>query len=394
MTRVGTVALSLALAILALSAGLYLGGHPDKLPESLRDAFVADSGETSVRTEVLDEIQDDFYKSVNREKLENASLKGMVRALKDPFSHYLTPKEADKLEESLQGRFEGVGMSVEQNKRGLLVLNVFGGSPAQRAGIKKNDLITAVNGRSLAGVNSEVATSRIKGPSGTTVRLEVVTPKPRRKRTMTLKRERIEVPVTRTRIVERGGEKIAVIQLLTFSEGSHGLLQREIEKAERKGAKGIVLDLRGNGGGLLEEAVLVTSLFVPEGKKVVSVRGRARKERVEEARGGAIETKTPMVVLVDRGSASASEIVAGALRDLGRARLVGTRTFGKGLVQEPRPLSNGGVLSLTVANYYLPGGKTIGRKGLSPQVKAKDDPKTDRDEALPKALRTLQRELR
>jgi carboxyl-terminal processing protease len=154
-----------------------------------------------------------------------------------------------------------------------------------------------------------------------------------------------------------------------------------------------VLDLRGNGGGLLSEAVLVSSIFVEDGE-IVSVRGRSRPERSENAKGDAIDEDVPMIVLVDGGSASASEIVTGALRDTGRATVVGTNTFGKGLVQEVEPLSNGGYLDLTVANYYLPSGKTIGKGGLEPEVKAKDDPDTDRDEALPIALDALLEESR
>jgi len=391
MTRIGTFALALACALAALCAGLWLGGHPEDLPGPVRDAFVSD--DRALRAEVLDTIQDNFYKPVDRDKLEDASLKGIVDSLEDPFSHYLSPKEANQLNESISGRFEGVGMSVDQDRRGLLVLNVFDRSPAQKAGIHKNDVITAVNGRSIAGVSSQVATSRIKGPSGTKVRLEVLTPKPEKTRTVTVPRARIDVPVTEQRIVERGGKKLAVIRLLTFSEGAHGFLRRDIKRALARGADGIVLDLRGNGGGLLQEAVLVSSIFLEDGK-IVSVRGKHRTERTEDAEGDAIDEDIPVVVLVDRGSASASEIVTGALRDRKRATIVGTRTFGKGLVQEVEPLSNGGVLDLTVANYYLPGGKTITRKGLQPQVKAKDDPKTKRDEALPVALDTLLRETR
>ena len=171
------------------------------------------------------------------------------------------------------------------------------------------------------------------------------------------------------------------------------LLRREIDKLLRQGAEAIVLDLRGNGGGLLSEAVLVSSIFIEDGK-IVSVRGRHRPERTQDAEGDAIDENIPVVTLVDGGSASASEIVTGALRDRNRATVVGTRTFGKGLVQEVEQLSNGGVLDLTVANYYLPGGKTISTRGIKPQVRAADDPDTDRDEALPVALDELLRELR
>ena len=250
-----------------------------------------------------------------------------------------------------------------------------------------------MNGKSIAGVSSEVATSRIKGPAGTSVELQVFTPGAERDRTVKVKRERIEVPVARGRVVERDGAALGVVELFSFSDGAHGLLKREIDRVLDRGAEAIVLDLRGNGGGLLVEAVLVSSLFIEDGE-IVSVRGRSRSERTHEASGDAIDEDIPVVVLVDGGSASASEIVTGALRDRDRGTVVGTRTFGKGLVQEVEHLSNGGVLDLTVANYYLPGGETISAKGIKPDVRAQDDPDTRRDEALPVALETLARELR
>ena len=391
MTKARTVSLVLTCALLALVAGLWLGGHPRSLPGPLRDAFVSE--DRAVRAEVMETIEDNFYRRVDRDELDAASLKAMVRALGDRFSHYLTPKEASQFRESVEGEFEGVGMTVEEDRRGLRVINVFEGSPARRAGIRKGDLITEVNGRSIAGVGSEVATGRIKGPAGTEVRLEVLSPGARRPRTVEVTRRRIEVPVARARVVRRGGSKLGLVQLISFSSGAHGVLRNKVDEVLDKGVKGLVLDLRGNGGGLLREAVLVASAFIENGR-IVSVRGRARPERTEDAVGNAIDERIPMVVLVDGGSASASEIVTGALRDRGRATIVGTRTFGKGLVQEIEPLSNGGILDLTVANYYLPRGETITRKGIAPQVRARDDPRTDRDEALPVALETLLRKAR
>ena len=381
-----TVLLAAACVLVALLAGIWLGGHPESLPGPLRDALVEE--ERAVRAEIIDAIQDNYYRRVDEDKLESDSLKGIVQSLDDPFSHYLTPREARQFQESVEGRFDGVGMTVEEDRRGLRVLSVFEGSPARRAGIRPDDVVVAVNGRSLAGVNSEVATARIKGPPGTDVRLEVLTPSTGRRRTLNVTRRRIEVPVAEGRMVRRGGRDLALVKLLSFSSGAHGHVRARVDRLLDRGADGILLDLRGNGGGLLSEAVLVASQFIEDGE-IVSVRGRARAERTEEAEGDAIDADVPVVVLVDRGSASASEIVAGALRDRGRARLVGTRTFGKGLVQEVEPLTNGGVLDLTVANYYLPSGKTIGRRGLRPQVPARDNPRTDRDEALPKALQAL-----
>jgi carboxyl-terminal processing protease len=388
MPSLRTLWLALAGAIVVLAAGLWLGGHPDSLPGPIRDAFVED--ERALRAEVIDVIEDNYYRRVDEEKLEDASLEGIVRSLGDPFSHYLTPRQAEQLQESVEGRFDGVGMTVEEDRRGLRVLNVFEGTPARRAGIRKGDLITTVNGRSIAGVDSQIATGRIKGPAGTRVRLEVITPGSERERTLTVTRARIKVPVARGRVVERGGRKLGVVQLFSFSSGAHGLLRQQVDRVLRQGARSLLLDLRGNGGGLLREAVLVSSVFIEDGT-IVSVEGRTRRRRTEEARGDAIDKRVPLVVLVDGGSASASEIVAGAVQDRGRGTLAGTPTFGKGLVQEVEPLSNGGVLDLTVAVYKLPSGKRIGRRGLRPQVRARDRERTRRDEGLEAALRTLAR---
>jgi carboxyl-terminal processing protease len=378
--------LVLACTLLALAAGIYLGGHPSTLPGPIRDSFVEE--DRALRSEIVDTIQDNFYKPVDKSKLDDASLKGIVDSLEDPYSHYLTPKEAKAFQESVSGEFEGVGMSVEKDSRGLRVLNVFDGSPAANAGIRKQDLILSVNGRSIAGLSSDLATGRIKGPAGTKVELEVFTPGKSDSRTVHVKREHIQVPVATGRVVERRGHRIGVVRLLGFSSGAHGVLRRQVNKVLGDGAQAIVLDLRGNGGGLLEEARLVASIFIEDGK-IVSVRGRERPERTENAVGDAIDPDIPVAVLVDGGSASASEIVTGALRDRHRATVVGTNTFGKGLVQEVEPLSNGGYLDLTVANYYLPGGRTISTRGLKPQVKAFDKPRTKRDEALPVALDVL-----
>ena len=386
MHYVSTVTIALVCGLAALAGGLYLGGHPESLPRFAQDVFVED--DRSLQAEITEKIENSFYKPVDAERLRQRSLKGTVEALDDPFSQYLPPDEAQQFVQAVEGEFEGVGMTVDEDRRGLQVLNSFPGSPARKAGIRKGDLITAVNGRPLAGVDSRVATGRIKGPAGTSVKLEVTTGRGK-PRTVGVERAKIDIPLVESSLRERGGKKLGVVRLASYSKGAHGEMRAAIDRLRNRGAEGIVLDLRGNGGGLLKEAVLVSSQFIEDGE-IVSVRGRTRSNRTEDAEGDAIDEDIAVVVLVDGGSASASEITAGALRDRGRASLVGQRTFGKGLVQEVEPLSNGGVLDLTVANYYLPSGKTIPlRKGLKPQVEARDNPRTTRDEALPLALDEL-----
>ncbi|MET0972530.1 MAG: S41 family peptidase, partial [Thermoleophilaceae bacterium] len=312
MNSVRSAIVAFLCAVFALFVGIWLGGHPENLPSALQDAFVDE--DRALRAEVIDTIEDHFYRKVKEEKLDDASLKGIVDSLDDPFSHYLTPNEASQFNESVSGEFEGVGMNVEEDRRGLKVLRVFEGSPAEEAGVRRGDFILSVNGKSIAGVGSDVATSRIKGPAGTSVELSVLTPGEGEPRDVEVERERIEVPVATGRIVERDGKKIGVVELLSFSSGAHGILRREVDEVLDKGADGIVLDLRGNGGGLLSEAQLVASVFIEDGR-IVSTRGRSRPERVLDAEGDAIDEDIPVVVLVDGGSASASEIVTGALRD-------------------------------------------------------------------------------
>ena len=386
MSRLSTFLIAGLCTVLALGLGMWLGGHPDRLAGPLQNLFVDD--ERAVRAEVERSIRQNFIRPVDERRLDDASLKGMVDSLGDEFSNYFTPEEARRFQQSVEGQFEGVGMSVEKVRRGLQVLMVFEGSPAQRQGIVKGDVITRVNGKSIAGESANVATAKIKGPPGTRVKLSVFAPETKKTRTLDVRRERIDVPVVRATRRTRDGRQLAHVRLATFSSGAHGKLRQEIDKQLRGGAKGILLDLRGNGGGLLQEAVLVSSIFIEKGL-VVSTDGRSRARREFQAQGGAIKGDVPVVVLVDQGSASASEIVTGALRDTGRATVVGTKTFGKGIFQEVEPLSNKGALDLTVGQYFLPKGENIQKKGITPSVRARDLPRTRRDEGLPVALRTL-----
>ena len=391
MSRLRTLTIALACALVALAGGLFLGGHPSAMPGPLRSLFLDD--DRVLRAEVIDQIEDNYVRKVPRRQLEDASIRGMVRSLDDPFSHYFSPAEARRLQEAVAGRFEGIGVGVEQHTRGLLVLNVFRGSPAERAGIHRGDVIVGVGGSPIAGQASDLVISKIKGKPGTSVRLTVLSPDTGRTRELVVERARIEVPLATGELKPHDGAKLGLARLFAFSHGAHGKLRARIDELLRRGAKGIVLDLRGNGGGVLEEAVLVSSIFLEEGP-VVSTRGRTRPDRRFDAQGGAIDADVPIVVLADGRTASAAEIVAGALRDRRRATVVGTKTFGKGVIQEVTRLSNGGALQITVGRYFLPSGANIDRSGIAPHVVARDLPRTRRDEALPVALRTLRARVR
>ena len=352
--------------------------------------MLVQDGDGEVYDEAIDTLERDYYRKVDRKDLLNQSLDHAVRSLDDRFSNYFAPRDYTDFQQATEGRFEGVGMSVDPVKDGLRIITVYDGSPAKDGGLKPGDVITEVNGHSIAGQDSTEATTRIKGPAGTSVKLTVRSGKVTRQ--VTLQRAEVEIPVVRSEMRREGGRKIAYVHLAGFTAGAHDAVGEAVRKLLKQGAEGVVLDLRDNGGGLLNEAVQVSSIFIPDGR-IVSTKGRSRPERVYEATGGAIDTHIPVVVLVNDRSASASEIVTGALQDRKRAKVVGTRTFGKGVFQEIEPLSNGGALDITVGEYFLPSGRNLGGGGVSrgsgikPDVYAKDNPKTPRDEALQTALR-------
>jgi len=352
LTRV----LAIALPVVLLFLGIFLGEHPSDLP-----AFLRGSSGSSVVDQAIAKVRSDYYRPVSGSQLSDAAINGIVSGLGDRFSHYLTPAEFGGFDKSAQ--FSGIGVEVTPETAGLLIARVFDNSPASRSGLQVGDLIVAVNGRSLVGVPASTSTALIDGPPGTDVILTLrdhgVT------RTVTVTREVVTQPVVASQLVTVKGVKLGVVELATFGVlGVHGQVRTAVDSLLAKGARGLVLDLRQNGGGLVEEAQLVASIFIPSGV-IVTTRGRTQPTVVLKAVGGAISPKVPLVVLVDRGTASASEIVTGALQDDHRALVVGTHTFGKGVFQEVTPLSNGGALDITVGQYYTPNGRNLGGSGVT-----------------------------
>ncbi|MDA0165190.1 S41 family peptidase [Solirubrobacter ginsenosidimutans] len=373
---------------IALVLGIYLGGHPNTLPSFARNALVSDS-DGRLYEEAIDTIQADYYRKIDRKQLLNTSLTAAVESLQDQFSHYFSPKDYASFQLDTEGQFEGVGMSVQEVKEGLRVEEVYDDSPAKESGLKVGNVIVSVNGKSLAGKTSDQSTALIKGPAGSSVTITL-----QDGRKLTMKRAKVDIPIVQSELQRADGKEIAWVRLAGFTSGSGTDVKDAVNKQLKAGAKGVVLDLRHNGGGLLNEAVTVASVFLPDGR-VVSTKGRARPERVYNAEGGAIKSSIPVVVLVDGASASASEIVTGALQDRKRAKVVGTRTFGKGVFQEIESLSNGGALDITVGEYFTPTGRNLGGggvrrgAGITPDIQATDNPKTPKDEALQTALKTV-----
>jgi carboxyl-terminal processing protease len=396
--------LSLALlgalgTVVVLALGIWLGGHPSSLPGPLRDAFVNDD-DTRLMSDALDTIDGIYYRKVSRDELVDRGIEGAVASLRDQFSHYFDPRTYRRFEHVTNPSFSGIGVTVRPDRGGGLVIeSVIQGTPAARAGLRRGDRIVAVEGRSLRGRPSTYAVGLIKGQPGTRVELTFV--RDGRRSTQRIERARVTQPVVAGRVVSWRGRRYGVVVFTSFTEGSGGQVHAAVERLLlRRHVDGILLDMRGNGGGLLNEAIDVASIFIPDGT-IVSTDGRARARHVYTATGGAIRRSVPVVVLVDRGTASSAEIVTGALQDRHRAAVVGTNTYGKGVFQEIRELPNGGALDLTVGQYFLPSGRNIGGRGvaegrgIAPDVRASDDPDTTRrDEALDAALGQLSAESR
>jgi carboxyl-terminal processing protease len=380
--------------LVVLGVGMWLGGHPTDLPSFLRSAFVADPHD-AVISEALSDIQHDYFHPVARTGLINGSISGAVASLGDPYATYDSPSAFTAFNHPKPDRFSGVGIDVDTTPAGLLVESVLAQTPAAAAGIREGDVITAVNGRTLVGLGAAASTNLIRGQAGTAITLAVK--RGSRRLTFALKRAQISTPepIVSDVATSYHGVRLGVIELPTFDvPGIHAQVAQALQSLLGQHVKGIVLDLRDNGGGLVTEAQLVASMFIAHGV-IVTTRGRAEQTETLDATGDPIAPSIPMAVLVNGDTASAAEIVAGALRDHHRAVLVGTHTYGKGVFQELRQLSNGGAIDITVGQYYLPDGENLGAGGLrrgggiKPDVVINAAPTAKSDPQLKAALAIL-----
>jgi carboxyl-terminal processing protease len=388
--RTAWIALGAVAAVGLLLLGVVIGGHPaatglDRLPSGVQELLLGSSGRTT-SDEVLDILEQRYYRDVDPARLKRTSVDALVRSLDDPYTQYLDRSQLTDLRNANDGLYYGVGLQVAVHGERVIVTGAFPGSPAARAGIRGGELLVSVDGRLVRG-DVDAAVGRIKGPVGTTVKLGIRGPGRRRDRVLSLERAKIQVPPVVSRALSRDGRRIGYVRLIQFTRGAGTDLRAAVDRLVRGGAGALVLDLRGDPGGLVDEAVGAASVFLPKGAPVVTTEGAHEQRKTLRARGGETAGSMPLVLLVDRNTASASEILAGALRDDGRGTLVGTRTFGKALVQTTVPLSDGGALKLTTARYLTPKGHDIGHRGLQPSVRVRDRPETPRvDEALQRAL--------
>ncbi|HWF52241.1 MAG TPA: S41 family peptidase [Solirubrobacteraceae bacterium] len=394
-SRVRRIPALIAAGVVVLVIGAYLGAHATWLPSPFKNSVAADS-QARLLHQVLDDIHSEYYRTVDRTQLTNKGLSAMIAALHDPFSHYFSPAEY----KSLFGapHLNGIGVDVAPVKRGLRVVDVFNGYPAAKAGLLPGDLILAVGPTSLAGHTAAYAQRLIRGPAGTRVVLTLLAAGHRR--VVRITRAHIVVPVATDHLITSHGKKLGYVQLTTFDQpGAGDQVRSDVQQLLKQGAKGIVLDLRQNGGGLINEAIKVASVFIPSGT-IVSIHGRSTPRQVFPAAGGAISKNIPVVVLVDGQTASAAEIVTAALQDYHRAKVVGTHTFGKGVFQDSFGVPGGGVLEIVAGYYYTPNGRNLGGggvkqgAGVKPDIYAVEIRRSKADHQLAVALKALAPEVR
>lgn len=337
-------------------------------------------------TRVLDLIERNYVEEVDPEKLTSSAIDGMLKTL-DPYSTYLSPERYRELEIGTSGEFGGVGMEVSEENGVLTVITPIEGSPAEKAGIKPRDQIIEIEGKSAQGMVVQEAVRLLRGPSGTPVKITIRRAGEQEPRVITLIRDKIVVKSVKPKLLENG---IGYVKLAQFQDRTSRELTEAIAGLEAENGtelRGLILDLRNNPGGLLTEAIDVVDEFIDSGL-IVSVRGRTQDQTREyyATKNGSFQT-FPVVVIVNDGSASASEVVAEALQDSKRAVILGTKTFGKGSVQTIIKLEDGSGLKLTTAKFYAPSGRSINEVGVTPDIKVENS--EDRDKQLESAINIL-----
>jgi carboxyl-terminal processing protease len=309
-------------------------------------------------------LKNDYDGNLNSTKLINGAKEGLVAATGDPYTEYFDPTAAKDFNNQLAGSITGIGAELgTDTDNNIVIVSPLSGYPAEKAGLKPKDIIAAVDNQSTQGMSVDAVVSKIRGKEGTKVTLTVVrgNQKPFE---VTITRQKITIPSVKYQ--EDGN--IGYLKISQFTSDTAGLAQKAAQEFKAKGVKGVVLDLRGDPGGYLNAAVSVSSLWLDKDKTVVQERRGGQVISTEDANGGNILAGLPTIVLIDGGSASASEITAGALHDNGVAQLVGVKSFGKGSVQQVENLPDGSELKVTVARWYTPKGKNIDKQGISPDV--------------------------
>jgi len=320
--------------------------------------------------EVLEKIQNEYVEEVDQVEIMDSAINGALQSL-DPYSAYMNPKIFEESQVETSGEFGGLGIEVTMEAGVVKVITPIDDTPASKAGIKPGDYIVRINGEQVQGKTLMEAVNLMRGPIGTIIEITVRRKSLKKAKIFKITRAVIEIKSVVSKVVDN---KVGYLRLRAFNENSSSQLKKEISKIEKnKKLVGYILDLRNNPGGLLSQAITISDFFLNDGE-IVSTRGRKKRENRKffAKKGDKINGK-PLIVLINNGSASASEIVAGALQDQKRAILLGETTFGKGSVQSIIPLKNKGAIRLTISKYYLPSGKSISEVGVVPDIKVEEE---------------------
>ena len=320
--------------------------------------------------EVLDKINKEYVEEVNQSDTMDAAINGVLQSL-DPYSSYMSPKNLEEMQTETKGEFGGLGIEVGMEAGVVKVISPLDNSPAEREGVKAGDYIVKINDTQVQGKTLNEAVELMRGPVGSTLEITIRRVGLRKSLVFNITREIIQVASVKSEVLD---EKIGYIRLTSFNENSDDQIKKKIKEFKKnKKIEGYILDLRNNPGGLLGQAIKISDFFLDDGE-IVSTKGRKKNENQKWfAREGDIINGKALIVLINKGSASASEIVAGALKDHKRAVLVGEKSYGKGSVQSIIPLKNRGAIRLTISKYYLPSGKSISEVGVTPDITVEEE---------------------
>lgn len=403
---------ALLLPLFTLVLGWHLGGQFERKILSAQEqefrAFAESGTGTLVedpKEEVDIEILWDVWnllvqnyitpEELGSQKMLYGAIKGLTESIGDPYTVYMTPKENTEFHESLNGDLEGIGAELRYRNNRVEIVSPLKGSPAEKAGLLPEDWIVEVDGESIENFSLHETVERIRGPKGTSVQITVIRKQVNEPVTVEIVRQKVHVPSVDMRTVQEGGELFGIVEVNQFGTDTIREMFTMLSGLKEQNIKGLVIDLRFNGGGYLDGAIEMASFFLTKGK-VVTVERRTGAPQTHYVTGVPILPEIPLVVLINQGSASASEIVAGALQDYSRATVVGVKSFGKGTVQEVIDLRRGGSLRVTVAKWLTPGGKDLAKEGIEPDIeveRTQEDLDADRDPQLEKALQILQEKI-
>jgi len=365
----GKIGGGVLLAVFIFALGVNMGSGRISFYPNHGQTGLPDKLDYTTVNNIYQAIKTNYNGKLTGQQMIDGLKHGLAEATNDPYTEYFTPKEAKDFNNEVYNNsaFSGIGAELGQDKdKNLIVISPIVGFPAEKAGLKAQDIITSIDGTSTAGMSVDEAVTHIRGPKGSKVTLGVV-----RDRSQTLSisivRETIQLPSVNSKILDGN---VGYLQITQFSGDTVDLARKAAEDFQQKQVKGVILDLRGDPGGLLDAAVSVSSLWVPEGKAIVTEKGTIGSVS-HPAEGGSILNGLPTVVLLDAGSASAAEITAGALHDNGVAYLIGEKSFGKGVVQQIVNFPDGSELKVTVASWYRPNGQNINHKGITPDKTVK-----------------------